>query len=137
MQKRQKPDTFAHKFLQSVELPTGRPTNAQIQTIFRNHRILHIKIKTLLLVMFPWSPNLNLNVCQHRTMIFHKLCGALICKPIPPKSHGALFPKCSASGVCKRITLEAPLICALQVMAVRMLRFQSTASCIRGTHFSI
>ena len=62
MQKRQKPDTFAHKFLQSVELPTGRPKNAQIQTIFRNHRILRIKIKTPVLAMFPWSPDRHVQV---------------------------------------------------------------------------
>ena len=41
MQKHQKPDTFAHKFLQSVELPTGRPTNAQIQTSEAAATLMH------------------------------------------------------------------------------------------------
>jgi len=59
---------FDQTKLSSVELSIGKRKLVQNQYMFRKHRILRIKIKTLFSGVFSWSSELNL----HSFMEFDK-----------------------------------------------------------------
>ena len=52
-----------------MQLPSGNREHAQNRSVFRTPCTL--RVKTPVLVVFPWSPDLNLHVYQQRILIFH------------------------------------------------------------------
>ena len=104
IEKNDKTPRFLTSSVNSCGASNWELKKVQNQRLFRKHRILRIKIKTLFLGLFSWSSEFNLYVRTQPIWILHKNRGASNWEWTPQKNHGAHDRICTADGEANRFS---------------------------------